>query len=122
MRGVTLVAPFIFQLLRLFMSTTSLKLPDDIKQKATTAAVDLGITPHAFMVEDIRKAALAAEKQATFISDAQAARAAALESGLGYAAHEVHQHLRDRINEKKAAVNKKKTIVHSKLTAKPWRV
>lgn len=103
------------------MSTTSLKLPDDIKQKAIAVAADLGITPHAFMVEAIRKAALAAEKQAAFIGDAQTARAATLQSGLGYAAQEVHQHVRDRINAKIDAAKKKKTAVHTKLSAKPWR-
>jgi predicted transcriptional regulator len=103
------------------MSTTSLKLPDELKQKASAAAIDLGVTPHAFMVEAIRKATLAAEKQAAFINDAQAARAATLESGLGYAAHEVHQHLRNRIKEKMDAASKKKTVAPTKLTAKPWR-
>ena len=103
------------------MPTTSIKLPDDIKQKANAAALDLGITPHAFMVEAIRKAALTVEKQAAFIRDAQAARTATLKSGLGYTAQEVHQHVRDRINEKMDAAKKKKTAVHTSLTAKPWR-
>ena len=103
------------------MSTTSLKLPDELKQKASAAAMDLGVTPHAFMVEAIRKATLAAEKQAALINDAEAARAATLKSGLGYAADEVHQHLRDRIQKKMDAASKKKTAVPTKLTAKPWR-
>lgn len=103
------------------MSTTSLKLPDELKQKASAAAMDLGVTPHAFMVEAIRKATLAAEKQTALINDAQAARAVTLESGMGYAAHEVHQHLRDGIKEKVDAASKKKTATHKKLAATPWR-
>lgn len=120
-KGVTLVAPFVLYRVMAIMSTTSIKLPDDIKQKANAAALDLGITPHAFMVEAIRKATLAAEKQAAFIADAQAARSATLQSGLGYAATDVHAHLRKRISEKIDAGKKKKVSTLSKLTAKPWR-
>jgi len=115
------VSPFILQIMLIIMSTTSIKLPDDIKQKANTAALNLGITPHAFMVEAIRKATHAAEKQAAFIAEAQAARSATLQSGLGFAADDVHAHLRQRISEKIDAGKKKKTSSPSKLTAKPWR-
>ena len=45
------------------MSTTSLKLPDDLKERAAAAAKIQGITPHAFMVEAIRMAATAAENR-----------------------------------------------------------
>jgi predicted transcriptional regulator len=120
-KGATLVSPFILQIMLIIMSTTSIKLPDDIKQKANAAALDFGITPHAFMVEAIRKATLAAEKQAAFIAEAQAARTATLQSGLGYAATDVHTHLRKRISEKIDAEKKKKPSTPSKLTAKPWR-
>lgn len=115
------MSPSILQRMLTIMSTTSIKLPDDIKQKANAAALDLGITPHAFMVEAIRKATLAAEKQTVFIAEAQAARSTTLQSGLGYAATDVHAHLRQRISEKIDAERNKKTSKPSKLTAKPWR-
>ena len=115
------MSPLILQIMLTIMSTTSIKLPDDIKQKAYAAALGLGITPHAFMVEAIRKATLAAEKQVAFIAEAQAARTATLQSGLGYAATDVHTHLRKRISEKIDGEKKKKTSTPSKLTAKPWR-
>ncbi len=121
MKGATFVSPLNLQTMLIIMSTTSIKLPDDIKQKANAAALDLGITPHAFMVEAIRKATLAAEKQTAFIAEAQAARTATLQSGVGYAATDVHAHLRKRISEKIDAGKKKKTSSPSKLTAKPWR-
>jgi len=76
------------------MSTTSLKLPEDVKQLAVAAARQQGISPHAFMVEAIRNAAKLAEKRAQFVADAVAARSAALQSGEGYAAEEVHAYLR----------------------------
>lgn len=78
------------------MSTTSLKLPDDVKQLATAAAKHQGVTPHAFMVDAIRAAAVAAEKRAAFVADALASKAETLESGAGYAADEVHAYIRAR--------------------------
>ena len=76
------------------MTTTSLKLPEDVKQLAVAAAKHQGVTPHAFMVDAIRAAALAAEKRASFVSDALASRAETVKSGKGYAATETHAYLR----------------------------
>lgn len=78
------------------MSTTSLKLPEDVKQLAVAAARQQGTTPHAFMVEAIRSAAVAAEKRAGFVADALEAKAEALRSGTGYDAAEVHSYIRAR--------------------------
>ena len=75
------------------MSTTSLKLPEDVKQLALAAAKHRGITPHAFMVDAIRVAATAAEQRAEFVSDAVASRAETIKSGKGFAAAEVHAYL-----------------------------
>lgn len=77
-------------------STTSLKLPEDVKQLAVTAAAHQGVTPHAFMVDAIRVAAVAAEKRAAFVADALASRAEAIESGQGYSAAEVHAYIAAR--------------------------
>jgi predicted transcriptional regulator len=63
------------------MTTTSLKLPEEVKQLAVAAAQQHGVTPHAFMVEAIRAAA---------------ARAEALESGKAFDADDVHAYLRAR--------------------------
>ena len=54
------------------MSTTSLKLPDELKQRAIAAAEKRGLSPHAFMIQAIDLAATAAEQRASFVSDAQA--------------------------------------------------
>jgi predicted transcriptional regulator len=85
------------------MPTTSLKLPDDIKQLAVAAARHQGITPHAFMVEAIRTVATAAERRAAFVADALVAEAEFLRTGKGYDAAEVHQYIRLRAQGKKAA-------------------
>jgi len=84
------------------MSTTSLKLPEDLKQRATAAAGELGISPHAFMVDAIRQAADSVEQRAQFVDEALAARAEMLSSGQGYEASDVHTYLRNRLVDGKA--------------------
>lgn len=93
------------------MSTTSLKLPDDVKQLAAAAASQQGVTPHAFMVEAIRAAAVAAEKRGAFVDAALQAREEALQSGKGYSAADVHRHVLARALGKTA----------TKPRAKAWR-
>lgn len=83
------------------MSTTSLKLPDEIKQRAVAAAQKQGVSPHAFMVHAIEQATMSAERRASFVADAQAARARMSGSGKGYDADEVHAYLKARIAGKK---------------------
>lgn len=84
------------------MSTTSLKLPDDVKQLAAAAAKQQGVTPHAFMVDAIRVAAANAQRRAQFIADAVAARNDAVRTGEGFAAKDVHAYLRVRAQGKSA--------------------
>jgi hypothetical protein len=79
------------------MATTSLKLPEDITQRAASVAVDLFITLHAFKVDAIRKTATAAEKHAGFVAQAKIARKKMLKTGLGYYAYKVHAYLRQRV-------------------------
>lgn len=93
------------------MPTTSLKLPEDLKQRAAAAAQEQGVTVHAFMVDAIRQATTAAEERARFVAEAAAARKAMLKGGKGYEAEEVNAYLRDRIAGRKAAQPK----------ARPWR-
>jgi predicted transcriptional regulator len=93
------------------MSTTSLKLPEDVKQLAAAAAKQQGVTPHAFMVDAIRTAATNAERRAQFVADAVSAREETVKSGKGYAATEVHAYLRARAQGKAAP----------KPRAKNWR-
>ncbi|MDB5961547.1 MAG: CopG family transcriptional regulator [Massilia sp.] len=82
------------------MSTTSLKLSDELKQRAANAAQELGITPHAFMVDAIRRAADHAEQRAVFVAQAQAARAEMLQSGEGIDDRTAREYLRQRVDGK----------------------
>ena len=85
------------------MSTTSLKLPDDLKQLALEAAERKGVSPHAFMVEAIRLAATAEKMRGEFVASAVAARSEAIKSGKGLRASDVHAYLRDRASGKRPA-------------------
>ncbi|MDR3480922.1 MAG: hypothetical protein P4L91_09435 [Burkholderiaceae bacterium] len=85
------------------MPTTSLKLSDDLKQRAVSAAHLQGVSTHAFMVNAIEQATSAAECRAKFIADANAARKQMQDAGKGYDADEVHAYIQARIAGKKAA-------------------
>ena len=86
------------------VSTTSLKLPDEVKLQAANAAKDLGITPHAFMVEAIKQASINAELRRSFIEDANNARKEVLKDGKVYDADKVFKHLKSRIAGKKSTL------------------
>jgi predicted transcriptional regulator len=85
------------------MSTTSLKLSDELKQRAVAAAEQKGVSPHAFMVHAIEQAATSAERRASFVAEAQAAREHMLQTGKGYDASAVHDYLKARIAGGKSA-------------------
>jgi predicted transcriptional regulator len=79
------------------MATTSLKLPDNLKQRISTLAEAVGKTPHAFMVEALTEQTERAEKRQTFLQSAQQARQHYEETGIAYAAEDVHQYLKAKI-------------------------
>ena len=91
------------------MSTTSLKLPEELKQRAVAAAEQQGVSPHAFMVQAIEQAASAAERRAGFVASAQVARDQMLATGKGYDAGEVHAYLKARVAGGKPAKPKAKS-------------
>ena len=86
------------------VSTTSLKLPEEIKMQAITAAKDLGITPHAFMVEAIKQASINAELRRSLIEDSNNARNEVLKEGKVYDSDKVFKHLKARIAGKKSTL------------------
>jgi hypothetical protein len=84
------------------VSTTSLKIPAAVKRRAAAIARQRGITPHAFMVDAIGKAADAAEQREALIRQAKAARRHALRTNEGFDAAQVHAYLERRIASAKA--------------------
>jgi len=93
------------------MSTTSLKLPQELKQRTAAAAQQLGVSAHAFMLHAIEHAATMTEQRVRMLADAHAARADLIETGTGYDADAVHAYLKARVAGKKTAKPK----------ARPWR-
>jgi predicted transcriptional regulator len=91
------------------MSTTSLKLSDELKQRAVAAAEKRGVSPHAFMVHAIEQAATSAERRAGFVAEARAAREQMITTGKGYDTSEVHAYLKARIAGSKPAKPKAKS-------------
>ena len=56
------------------MGTTTLKLPDQLKDRIADVVDGTGKTPHAFMVEAIEQQTRLAEQRKSFVADALKAR------------------------------------------------
>lgn len=84
------------------MSTTTLKLPDDLKERIVAAATDAGKTPHAFMVEALAAQTALAERRRAFVDAAVAAEQEVAEYGLVYDADAVFSYLQDTLQGKRA--------------------
>jgi len=79
------------------MSTTSLKITDELKERAASVARKQGVSTHAFLVEAIISATEAAEKRADFVAQAKASLKTTLATGKAYDTSEVHAYIRARI-------------------------
>lgn len=81
------------------MSTTSttLKLPDELKRRIAALVEGTGKTPHAFMVEALEAQTRQAELRQAFVREAGEALDEMDRTGRGYAAKEVHAHMRARV-------------------------
>ena len=93
------------------MSVTSLKLPDQLKERVRSLVIGTGRTAHAFMVEAIEHAAQAEELRRRFGEDAAVAERETLKSGKAYDAREVFAYLGARSRGKRV----------SRPRATPWR-
>jgi predicted transcriptional regulator len=74
-------------------TTTTLKLPDDLKTRIAPLAEAVGKTPHAWMVEALEAQTALAEMRELFIADAQASAAQIDAGGPLYAAEDVHAYI-----------------------------
>ena len=64
------------------MATISVKLSDSTRDRVQTAALNLGLTPHALMVHAIEDAVEQAETRQTLIEQALASRQRVAQTGL----------------------------------------
>ena len=85
-------------------TTTSLKLTQEIKLQAANAAKELGMTPHAFMVEAIKQASINAEIRKNFIQQANIAREGVTKNGKVYESDKVFEAMKARIAGKKTTL------------------
>lgn len=81
---------------------TSLKLPSRLKDRIDRLAKQGGESPHALMVRALESQVESMERHEDFIKDAVAARKEMEESGLAYAAEDVHEYLRAKVRGRKA--------------------
>lgn len=86
------------------VTTTSLKLTEEIKLQAANAAKELGMTPHAFMVEAIKQASINAEIRRNFILQASIAREGVMKNGKVFESDKVFEAMKARIAGKKATL------------------
>jgi predicted transcriptional regulator len=85
------------------MTTTTLKLPEELRKRVAAAVEGTGQSAHAFMVEAIERQTRLAELRRGFLADALTAREEAHRSGLGYPAGKVHRYMQARARGEKAA-------------------
>lgn len=74
-------------------TATTIKLPDDLRQRIAPLAEAAGKTPHAWMVEALERQAATAEAREAFLRDAEDSAAAIDAGGALYAAEDVAAYL-----------------------------
>ena len=84
------------------MSTTTIRLPDDLKERIARAAERAGTTSHNFMLEAIAEKAELTEQRNSFHSAAESRYAAIVASGRTIAWADMQRYLKHRVAGKKA--------------------
>ncbi len=77
-------------------TTTSLKLPDELKDKVATLAQSVAQTPHAYMVEAITERVARDEKRGAFIDDANRSLRNFKRTGVAYTHAEVEKYILEK--------------------------
>ncbi len=76
-------------------TSTTLKLPENLKQRVGPLAKSVGKTPHAWMIEAIEVQASLAEKRGDFVADALASEKDVKRSGKAYRLEDVRSYMRN---------------------------
>jgi predicted transcriptional regulator len=84
------------------MSTTTIRLPDELKSRVARAAKRSGTTSHNFILEAIAEKADSAERRADFYAEADRRYAEFLKSGESLPWDEMRKYLEDRLAGKPA--------------------
>lgn len=83
------------------MPTTSLKLPDALKEKIATIAAEAEQTPHAYLVAAIAEKVARDEKRGEFLAAAARSDADFRRTGTAFSHEDVWRYLRARAGAKK---------------------
>ena len=82
--------------------TTSLKLPEELKEKISSLAQGVAQTPHAYMVEAISEKVARDEKRRSFLEDAKRSREEVERTGEVFAHEDVVRWFKAKAMGKKA--------------------
>ncbi len=88
------------------MSTTTLRVPPDLKDRITQLAERSGKSVHAFMLEAIEERVRLEEARSTLIAEAQDRFQDLMNSGQGIDWHEMRAHLKERAEGRKSRAPK----------------
>jgi len=91
-------------------TATTLKLPDELKERVAHAASAAGKSPHAFMIEAIELQTELAERRRAFVKSALVAEQEVAQYGLVYDGDEVLSYLKARVEGRKAARPRKRKL------------
>ena len=93
------------------MSTTTIRLPDDLKEKISRAAKRAGTTSHNFILEAIAEKAELTEQRNDFLSVAEARYAAIVASGRTIPWVDMQRYLKEKVAGKKVSRPAAKKLV-----------
>jgi predicted transcriptional regulator len=92
------------------MSTTTIRLPKELKDKVARAAERAGKTPHGFILEAIAEKAELEERRTAFVESAEQRYAGIVASGRTVAWPEMRRYLEQRVSGSRAARPKPRRI------------
>jgi len=94
--------------------TTSLKIPDELKERVANIAPSVAQTPHAYMVEAIAEKVARDEKREAFLATARESSAHFKRTGIAYTFDDAMRYFFDRAAGKNPAKPKPIKIPRSK--------
>lgn len=88
------------------MSTTTLRIPPDLRDRLARLAAKAGRTPHSLMLDAITQKVEEEELRASFTEEADARFAEMVASGVGIPWHDMRAYLKARAANKRTAAPK----------------
>ena len=92
------------------MTTTTIRLPKDLKDRVARAAERVGKTPHGFILEAITEKAEHEEQRTAFVENAERRYAKLVNSGKTIAWSEMRRYLQRRVSGAKVARPKPRRV------------